>query len=114
MNLKTHLKKGDNVEVISGNYKGKKGRILKVLKVKKGKHTYLKVIVEGVNFVKRHTRPTQQIPQGGIVQKESPIDISNVMFICPRCSKPTKIGIKFLSDGTKARMCKKCKEIIEG
>ncbi|MFH1825540.1 MAG: 50S ribosomal protein L24 [Candidatus Firestonebacteria bacterium] len=114
MKLKTHLKKGDNVEVVSGDDKGKKGKILKVLKVNKGKHTYSKILVESVNFVKRHTKKSQKVPQGGIVQRESPINISNVMLVCPRCTKLTKIGIKFLTDGSKARMCKKCKEIIEG
>lgn len=114
MRLKTHLKKGDNVEVISGDDKGRKGRILKVLKVKRGKYTYLKILVESVNFVKKHTRKSQKVPQGGIVQRESPINISNVMLVCPRCGKPTRAGIKFLRDGTKARMCKECKEIIEG
>lgn len=113
--FKTHLKKGDTVEVISGDDKGKKGKILRVEKyIKFGDEKSFKVIVEGVNFIKRHTKPSQKVAQGGIIQKEAPINISNVMLICPRCSKPTKIGMKILRDGKKSKICKKCKELIEG
>jgi len=100
------LKKNDNVKVIAGRDKGKAGKVLKLLPTKN------KVIVEGVNFLKRHTRKTQQNPQGGIVQKESPINISNLALLCARCSKVTRIGFSYLSDNSKARHCKKCKETI--
>ncbi len=107
----TDLKKGDNVQVISGDDKGKKGKVLKVIPLEeKG---MFKVIVEGVNFVKKHTRPNKQAQQGGIIQKEAPLTVSKVMLICPRCNRPSKIGKKSLKDGTKSRLCKKCSEVIE-
>ncbi|OGF52178.1 MAG: 50S ribosomal protein L24 [Candidatus Firestonebacteria bacterium GWA2_43_8] len=115
--LKTRLKKGDTVELISGEDKGKKGRILQITRItnKRGDEI-TKVLVEGVNFVKKHVKPNQQAPQGGIVSKEGPLSISKVMLVCPRCSKPTKVGIKILKDGKKARACKhkECGELIEG
>ncbi|MGB9678051.1 MAG: 50S ribosomal protein L24, partial [Candidatus Ratteibacteria bacterium] len=104
---KFKLKKGDIVQVIKGKDKGKKGRILKIFK-EEGK-----VLVEGINFVKKHTKPRRVDMQGGIIQMEKPISISNINFFCLKCSKPTPLGIKFLEDGTKARFCKKCKEIVE-
>ncbi|MEI7904098.1 MAG: 50S ribosomal protein L24 [Candidatus Firestonebacteria bacterium] len=109
--LNTSLKKGDNVQVISGDDKGKKGKILKIFPLE-DRETF-KVIVEGVNFVKRHTRPNKQAQQGGIIQKEAPMYVAKLMLICPRCNKPTKIGKKTLKDGKKSRMCKKCSEVIE-
>ena len=99
------LRKKDIVEVIAGEDKGKKGKILKVIGDR--------VIVEGVNFVKRHTKPRQQGQQGGIQEKEAPIHISNVMYVCPKCSNKTRIGIEYLADGHKVRYCKKCKEMVE-
>ncbi|MFN4227781.1 MAG: 50S ribosomal protein L24 [Candidatus Ratteibacteria bacterium] len=105
--MKFKLKRGDIVQVIKGKDRGKKGRILKVFP-KEGK-----VLVEGINFVKKHTRPKAVDRQGGIIQIEKPISISNVNLFCLKCSKPTRLGIKFLEDGTKVRYCKKCKEIIE-
>lgn len=100
--------KNDNVLVISGVYKGKTGKVLKVFPKEN------RIIVEGVNFVKRHTRPTQQLPQGGIVEKEAPIDASNVKVICPKCNRPTRVGIRILEDKSKVRYCKHsdCGEII--
>lgn len=105
--MKYKLKKGDFVQVIKGKDRGKKGRIIKVFR-EEGK-----VLVEGVNFVKKHTRPRTVDQQGGIIQIEKPISIANVQFFCLKCAKPTSLGIKFLEDGTKVRYCKKCKEIVE-
>ncbi len=94
------VKKNDSVLVISGNDRGKKGKVLKVFpKVNK-------IIVEGVNLIKRHTRPTQQMPQGGIIQKESPIHMSNVKVIAPKTNIPTRVGIKVLKDGSRVRYAK--------
>lgn len=98
--------KNDTVLVISGNYKGKKGKVLKVFP----KHR--RVIVEGVNFIKRHTRPTQKSPQGGIVEKEAPVHVSNLMVICPKCDTPSRLGRKILEDGNKIRVCRSCGEML--
>jgi len=105
--MKFKLKKGDFVQVIKGKDKGKKGRILKIF------YKENRVLVEGINFVKKHTRPKAVDRQGGIIQVEKPISISNVNFFCLKCSKPTRLGIKFLEDNSKVRYCKKCKEIVE-
>lgn len=94
------VKKNDTVLVISGNDNGKKGKVLKVYPKSN------KIIVESVNMIKRHTRPTQQLPQGGIVQKEAPIHISNVKVIAPKTNIPTRIGIKVLKDKSKVRYAK--------
>lgn len=108
MNLK--LKKSDKVRVISGNHKGKEGKILKVYREKS------RVIVEGVNIIKRHTRPNQKNPQGGITQKEAAIHISNVMLIDPKANDISRIGMQIITDekGKKKRMRygKKSGEII--
>ena len=98
--------KNDIVLVISGNYKGKRGKVLKVFPKKH------RVIVEGVNFVKRHTKPTQKNPQGGIVEKEASIHVSNLMVICPKCDTPTRLGRKILEDGKKVRVCMNCGEML--
>ena len=95
------LKTGDTVMVIAGKDKGRESRIARVLP-KRGK-----VIVEGVNTAKRHQRPTGQTMQGGIIDKDMPVDVSNVMIMCPECG-PTRIGYRFDADGTKVRVCRKC------
>ena len=91
------VKKGDKVLIISGNNRGREGKVLKVLPGAD------KVIVEGVNMRKRHTRPTQKLPQGGILEIEAPIHISNVKVIAPKSNVATRIGIKVLKDGSKVR-----------
>ena len=98
--------KKDTVLVISGNDKGKTGRVLRVFPARQ------RLLVEGVNFIKRHSRPTQTNPKGGIVEKEAPIHISNIMVICPKCNAPTKVGIKTLEDGRRSRLCKQCRELL--
>ncbi len=100
--VKLQVKKGDKVQIISGKDKGKKGKILFSLPSKQ------RVMVEGANIVKRHTRPTQKSPQGGIVEKESSIHISNVQLICSHCNQPTRLGSKRTPEGKHVRVCKKC------
>ncbi|RMG01160.1 MAG: 50S ribosomal protein L24 [Nitrospirae bacterium] len=101
------IKKDDQVVVISGKEKGKQGRVLSVLPKKQ------RLIIEKVNIIKRHMKPSRRYTQGGIIEKEGPIHISNVMLLCPRCNKPTRIGNQILEDGRKLRVCKKCKEVID-
>jgi len=86
------IKKNDTVIVIAGNYKGKTGKVLKVFPDKN------RIIVEGVNIRKRHTKPNQKNPQGGIIEKEAPIHVSNVMIIDPKTNEPTRIGSKIIID----------------
>ncbi|MCK4823146.1 50S ribosomal protein L24 [bacterium] len=98
--------KNDTVFVISGNYKGKKGKVLKVFPKQQ------RVIVEGVNFIKKHTKPSQKSQQGGIVEKEAPIHVSNLMVVCPKCDTPTRLGRKILKDGKRVRICRNCEEMV--
>jgi len=101
-----HIRRNDVVMVICGKDRGKRGKVLKVL------HENSRAIVEGLNLVKKAMRPTQTNPQGGIITKEAAIHLSNLMLRCPKCNQPTRSGRKTLADGTRARFCKKCKEII--
>ena len=101
-----HVKKNDLVMVIAGRDKGKSGKVLSVLPKKN------RVIVEKVNFIKRHTRPSAKQRQGGIIEREGPINVSNVMLICTKCNKPSRIGEKYLEKDNKVRVCKKCGEIL--
>lgn len=106
-----HVHKNDNVVVISGNFLGKQGKVLKVFPEAQ------RVIIENVNLIKRHTRPSQKNPQGGVVQKEGPIRASNVMVVCPKCNKPTRIGYQHVKDATSGkkktmRICKQCDEMF--
>lgn len=103
---KGYLKKGDQVKVIAGKDKGKTGKIVKTVADKD------RVIVEKVNLVKKHQKPDQK-SKGGIVEKEGSIHLSNVMYLCGKCNKPTRVGIKFLQDGKKTRVCNKCEEILD-
>jgi len=104
---KMRLKKGDMVEVISGKGKGKKGKILTAFPKEN------RVIVEGVNMLTKHIKPTRQVQQGGIVHQEGPIDASNVLLYCPKCKSGKRIGTKILKDGTKVRYCKSCEETLD-
>jgi large subunit ribosomal protein L24 len=105
--IKSHVKKNDTVMVMAGKEKGKSGKVLRIFPDKG------RVLVESVNVVKRHTRPTQANQDGGIIEKEAALAISNVMLVCAACSKPTRTGIRVLEDGSKARFCKKCNEIVD-
>ncbi|OGR05477.1 MAG: 50S ribosomal protein L24 [Deltaproteobacteria bacterium RIFOXYD12_FULL_53_23] len=107
MRAKTHLKINDQVEVIAGKDKGRVGKVIKV------NATDGKAIVEKINMIKRHTKPSQMNQQGGILEKEAPLDASNLMVICPKCSKTSRVGKKILEDGSKVRICKKCTESVE-
>ncbi|MBU2063614.1 MAG: 50S ribosomal protein L24 [Candidatus Omnitrophica bacterium] len=100
------IKKGDTVLVIAGKEKGKTGKVLRF------SSDTGRILVQGINFVKKHTRQTRQDQPGGILQKESPIHMSNLVFYCPRCNKASKLGIKLLSDGSKTRICKNCQEMV--
>ncbi len=104
--IKLHVKKDDQVMVIAGKDKGKSGKVLRVLS-EKGR-----VLIESLNLIKRHTRPSQSNNEGGIIEKEAPIAISNVQLLCQGCNKPARTGIKVLEDGSKVRFCKKCNEIV--
>ncbi len=103
---KVHVRKGDTVLVTTGKDKGKKGKVISVDPEKS------RVIIDGVNVVKRHTRPTQKMPQGGIMEKPAPVHSSNVMLICTKCNNPTRIKKGFLEDGKKVRVCKECGEVL--
>ncbi len=101
------IKKNDTAVVITGKNKGLKGRVLSVKTEKKS------VLIEGVNIVKKHMKPNKQYQQGGIIDKEAPLHISNVMLVCPKCQKATRLSNSVLGDGKKLRTCKKCKEVID-
>lgn len=107
--VKYPIKKGDTVIVVSGkkNIKGKKGKVLRIIPDK------AQVLIEGVNFVKRHVKPTAKIPQGGIQEKEAPVRISKVRLICNKCGEVTSIRRIRLDNGKRVRVCKKCGEVID-
>ena len=107
MQRKLHIKKGDAVFVIAGNYKGREGKVLEVIRATE------KAIVEGVNMVKKHTKPNAAHPQGGIVEKEAPIHISNLMNKDPKTGKPTRIGRKLNDKGKLVRYSIKSGEEIK-
>ena len=105
---KVAIKKNDTVMVVAGKERGKSGKVLKVLPDKAA------VVIERLNFVKRHLRAGGPHGKGGIVEKEAPIHISNVQLLCSKCNLPTRIEKKVLEDGRKVRICKKCGEAIDG
>jgi large subunit ribosomal protein L24 len=107
--LKKHpvIKKNDKVIILSGKEQGKIGNVLKV-DAEKGR-----AIVEKINIVKRHSKPSAQNAQGGIIEKEASLHISNLMIICNKCAEPTRIGKRVLDDGSRVRICKKCSEILD-
>ena len=107
MRLGSKLKKNDQVEVIAGKDKGRVGKILRV------DPTVNKAVVEKINMIKRHTKPNPANQQGGIIEREAPIHISNLKLICPKCSKTVRVGKKILDDGEKVRVCKKCGELMD-
>jgi len=101
-----HVRKGDRVRVIAGNYRGATGQVLRALPRDK------KVVVDGVNMRKRHQAPSQKNPEGGIVTFEAPIAASNVMLVCPHCEEPARTASRRDADGTVERLCKRCDEPI--
>lgn len=101
------IKKNDTVQVITGEETGKKGRVIAVNPSKNS------VIVESINMIKKHMKPSKKYTQGGIIEREAPIHRSNVMLVCSKCNKPTRTGHNFLENGKKVRVCKKCGEVIE-
>jgi large subunit ribosomal protein L24 len=104
---KCRIRKDDKVKVIAGKEKGKMGKVLRVFR-----HND-RIIIENVNFVKRHTKPGGQTRQGGIIEKEAPIHWSNVMLMCNKCINPVRIKMQRLEDGKSVRACRKCGEIID-
>ena len=101
------MKRGDTVAVIAGRERGKRGKVLWLIPERS------RVVVEKVNMIKRHQRPTQKLRQGGIIEREGPLHISNVMVVCPKCDRPSRTGIQQLADGKKVRICKRCQETID-
>ncbi|MBN1567034.1 MAG: 50S ribosomal protein L24 [Acidobacteria bacterium] len=105
---RVHIKKNDTVYVLSGKDQGKIGKVLKVFLDKN------RAVVEGLNNIQKHTRPNpQKNVKGGILPKESPINISNLMVVCKRCSKHSRVGYSIMQDGRKVRVCKKCNEPLD-
>lgn len=104
---KVHIKRNDQVRVLAGREVGKQGKVLKVFPEKQ------RAIVEGLNFIKKAERPSQKMAQGGIVEKEAPLHVSNLQVICKHCNRPTRTGSKRLDDGKAVRTCKKCGEVLE-
>jgi large subunit ribosomal protein L24 len=100
------IRKDDNVKVLAGKDKGKTGKVLKVFPSDN------RAIVQGINFSAKHKRKSRQDDQGGIIHKESPINLSNLAVICKGCNRPSRVGLDVLSDGSKVRYCKKCKEVL--
>ncbi len=105
--MKTKIKKDDKVKVLTGKDKGKIGKVLRIVKKTN------RVVIENINVVKVNQRPTQANPQGGIVEKNMPIHISNLMIMCNSCVKPTRISMKLLEDGKRVRICKQCNQQID-
>jgi large subunit ribosomal protein L24 len=101
------IKKDDTVLVLTGKDKGKTG------KVRQSFPKQSRVVVDGVNKVKRHMRPRRAVRQAGIIEREAPLHVSNVMLICTKCNHPTCVSFRFLEDGTKVRVCQKCHEVID-
>ena len=101
------IRKNDTVLVIAGKDRGKTGKV-RFAYPKDGR-----VLVEGINFIKRHTRARAQVRQAGIIEREAPIAVSNVMLMCNQCNKPARVGFRFLEDGKKVRVCRACSEVID-
>ena len=103
--MKIH--KDDNVLVIAGKNKGKKGKVRFVFPDEN------RVLIEGINMIKTHSRAKAQVRQAGLIEREAPINLANVMIICKSCNKPARIGFKRLEDGRKVRICRNCQEVID-
>jgi len=101
------IRKNDNVLVVTGKDKGKRGKVRFAYPKKN------RVLVEGINFIKMHSRARAQMRQAGIIEREAPIDVSNVMLVCNRCNKPVRVGFRKLEDGRKVRICRACNEVVD-
>ncbi|HEX76485.1 MAG TPA: 50S ribosomal protein L24 [Dehalococcoidia bacterium] len=101
------IRKNDTVLVIAGKDKGKRGKVRQALPKED------KIIVDGINMIKRHSRARGAARQAGIIELEAPLHVSNVMLVCNKCNKPTLVGLRFLDDGKKARICRSCYEVID-
>ncbi len=101
------IRKNDTVQVMAGKDRGKRGKVRFAYPKKN------RVLVEGINFIKKHSRARGQVKQAGIIDLEAPIDVSDVMLLCEKCNRPTRVGFTFLEDGKKVRICRKCKEVID-
>lgn len=104
---KVRIRKGDTVVVIAGRDRGKSGKVLSVDRSKG------KLVIEKINMIKRHTKPNQKVKQGGILEREAPLAISNVMYLCPVTQKPTRLGVRVQADGKRVRFSKKSKDVVE-
>jgi large subunit ribosomal protein L24 len=102
-----HVRRGDTVAVIAGRERGKRGKVLRVLPDEG------RVLVEKVNMIKKHQRPTQKLRQGGIIEREGFLALSNVLIVCARCNRPSRAGRKVLADGRKIRVCRRCGESVD-
>jgi len=102
-----HVRRGDTVAVIAGRERGKRGKVLRVLPAAG------RVLVEKLNMMKKHQRPTQKLRQGGIIEREGPIHLSNVMLVDPQTDKPTRVGVRSLADGKKVRVARRSGEFID-
>ncbi|MCJ7669151.1 MAG: 50S ribosomal protein L24 [Dehalococcoidia bacterium] len=101
------IRKDDTVVIIAGKDSGKKGKVRRALRNED------RVIVEGLNMIKRHSRARRAVRQAGIIELEAPIHVSNVMLVCEKCGKPTRVSFRFLDDGKKVRICNSCQEVID-
>ncbi len=101
------IRKNDTVLVIAGKDKGKKGKVRTSMPVDE------RVIIEGVNMIKKHSRAQGVARQAGIIEREAPIHVSKVMFLCSKCNKPARLGFQTLEDGKKVRVCRNCKEVVD-
>jgi len=101
------IRKNDSVIIIAGKDRGKKGKVRRTF------HKEDRVIVEGLNMIKRHSRARRAARQAGIIELEAPIHVSNVMLLCDKCAKPTRVSFDFLADGKKVRICNSCGEVID-
>jgi len=101
------IRKGDTVVLIAGKDRGKKGKVRRALPNED------RVIVEGLNMIKRHSRAHKAARQAGIIELEAPLHVSNIMLVCEKCGKPTRVSFRFLDDGKKVRICNSCREVID-
>jgi large subunit ribosomal protein L24 len=105
--MEMNIRKNDTVLVVAGKDKGKRGKVRFAYPKKNN------VIVEGINFIKKHSRARGQVRQAGIIDLEAPIAVSNVRLLCAKCNNPTRVGFTYLEDGRKVRICRRCKEVID-